>query len=190
MNTSNVLNILTRHAKPATRVVVLSDTHIWRNAAMAMPKAFCDDAYGADVIIHGGDLTSGSVVDQLKGLSNTVYAVRGNNDLGSVRLGDKSVFELPEDLDITIEGVRIGVNHGSGSYYDIPQRLSRRYQNNGFDIIIFGHSHRVHAQKEMVGGKEALFLNPGSLLEPRTGQATYAVLEISGDKYICRHKYI
>lgn len=174
----------------STHVVVVSDTHIWRNAHLAMPKAFCDDALGADVIIHCGDLTSGSVVDKLKELSSTVYVVQGNNDMGSVRLADKTAFELPEDLDITIEGVRIGVNHGSGSYYDIPKRLSRRYKDKGFDIIMFGHSHRVHLQKEVVGGKETLFLNPGSLLEPRTGQATYAVLDIRGNEYTCKHKYI
>lgn len=173
-----------------TRIIVLSDTHLWRNAEGFIPKSFCDDARGADIIIHGGDLTSGSVIDTLKELSDTVYAVRGNNDNVNVTLADKSKFPLPEDLEITVDGVRIGVNHGSGAYHNIPQRLAYRYANKGYDIIIFGHSHRVHALKEVVEGKETLFLNPGSLIEPRTGQATYAVIEISNGEYTCKHKYI
>lgn len=184
-----MFNILKGSSKPM-RVVVLSDTHIWRNAAASMPKSFCDDAHGADMIIHAGDLTSGSVIDNLKELSNTVFAVRGNNDMGSVKLADKSIFELPDDLDITVGNIHIGVNHGSGSYYDIPQRLARRYKNHGFDIIIFGHSHRVHIKKEQLNGKETLFLNPGSLIEPRTGLATYAVINIQNNEYTCRHIYI
>ena len=117
------------------RVIVLSDTHgLLRSEVLEYLSQ-------ADIIIHGGDINTQSIVDKLREYAS-LYIVRGNND--------KVWAEgLPQRLTFTIEGVHFFLVHNKK---DVPSDLSDTH------VVVYGHSHK-YACEERNG---VLWLNPGS----------------------------
>ena len=138
------------------RVIVLSDTHgLLRSEVLEYLSQ-------ADIIIHGGDINTQSIVDKLREYS-PLYIVRGNND--------KVWAEgLPQRLTFTIEGVHFFLVHNKK---DVPSDLSDTH------VVVYGHSHK-YACEERNG---VLWLNPGSCSFPRPYRAmpTMAVLSTEAD---------
>ena len=89
------------------RVGLVADSHVGEYLD-EMPEAVFEALEGCDVILHAGDLSVPSVLDDLDRLA-PVVAVRGDHD----RLGDRS---LPRDAIIQIAGHRIGLSHGDRAY--------------------------------------------------------------------------
>jgi putative phosphoesterase len=108
----------------------------------------------ADVILHAGDVVVSDVLDELAGFA-PVHAVLGNNDHELVGL-------LPETLDLTLAGVRIGMVHDSGPSNGRAGRMRRRFPDA--DVVVFGHSHIPWNQEGFDG---QLLFNPGSPTERR-----------------------
>lgn len=134
------------------RVAVLSDTHGLLRPEIKEVVKTCE------VILHGGDINSQKVLDELKTLA-PVYVVRGNND--------KEWAEyLDNELTITLFGLRIDMVHN---------KKHLKSDLNGTDLFIYGHSHKY--EEKIVDGVQ--FLNPGSCGARRFRQpVTMAVLEI------------
>ena len=59
----------------------------------------------ADLILHGGDFTAASVLDELRALGPPVEAVYGNMDEPALR------EVLPKERVVEVEGIRIGLVH-------------------------------------------------------------------------------
>ena len=117
------------------KIAILSDTHgLLRPEVLKHLKT-------ADVILHGGDINSPRIVEQMQAFA-PLYIVRGNNDR-------EWAEHIPHNLTVTLEGVTFYLVHNKR---DIPAGLS------GIDVVVFGHSHR--AVQEERGG--VLWLNPGS----------------------------
>jgi len=122
-------------------IPILSDTHdLLRPEVLALLP-------GCEWILHGGDISSRRILDQLSQFA-PVKAVRGNND--------KEWAEgLPLFLDFELGGLRVYMTHKKK---DLPKDLS------AYDLAVFGHSHQYgeawveHAEL----GKRTLLLNPGS----------------------------
>lgn len=138
------------------KIAVLSDTHGLLRPEAAKVISECD------AVIHGGDINSQKIVDEIKAAAKErapVYIVRGNND--------KEWAEyLPHHLEFTLEGQNFYVIHNKK---ELPDDLGDR------QIIIFGHSHRYFVEKK----EGRLWLNPGSCGKRRFGQdITLAVLRI------------
>lgn len=124
------------------RVAILSDTHgLLRDEVKEELKQ-------ADVIIHAGDINTQTIVDELKRYA-TLYIVRGNND-------KEWAEEIPEQLFVTIEGVRFFIIHNKK---EIPKDLKE------VDVIVYGHSHKYGVNEE----QGVLMLNPGSCGKRRFG---------------------
>ena len=107
----------------------------------AAARAF---AVGCDYIIHGGDIGSAQILDEL-GTMAPLIAVRGNND--------RQVWaaHLPETEMIRVGGVFIYIIH------DIAQ-LDIEPHAAGAQVIVSGHSH-----KPLIGLRDGiLYVNPGS----------------------------
>jgi hypothetical protein len=122
----------------ALRVGIISDTHgLLRPEA----KAF---AAACDYIIHGGDIGSQAILDQLAALAPLV-AVKGNNDRQAW------AAHLPETEMIRVGGVFVYIIHDI-SQLDIDPRAA------GVQIIVSGHSHKPSIEQR--GG--VLYINPGS----------------------------
>jgi putative phosphoesterase len=125
-------------AEKSLRVALLSDTHgVMRPEARAF-------ASGSDYIIHGGDIGSADILDELEAIA-PVIAVRGNNDRQAWAL------DLPETELIRVGGVFIYVIH------DIAQ-LDIDPLGAGVQVIVSGHSH-----KPMIDQRDGIcYVNPGS----------------------------
>jgi putative phosphoesterase len=112
---------------------------------------------GADLIIHGGDFSAASVLEELRALGPPVQAVYGNADEPALR------ELLPKELVVEVEEARIGVVHIPGPAAGRGERLVRRFPGCG--AVVFGHTHLPVVERH--GG--VWLLNPGSPTERRRG---------------------
>jgi putative phosphoesterase len=117
------------------------------------------------MILHAGDISMPSVLEELSGVAS-VTGVRGNRDW-------KWSTELPMETKLEINGARLILLHGHGSwghyFADKMDHTLRSYRlaryekyltkrSPNADGYIFGHSH--FPENTRLGGK--LFFNPGS----------------------------
>ena len=117
------------------KLAILSDTH-----GLLRPEV-TEHLKTADAILHGGDINSQSLVDEL-GRYAPLHIVRGNND--------KAWAEgIPRHLSVTLDGATFYMVHNKK---EVPADLT------GVDAVVFGHSHK-YVQEEKDG---VLWLNPGS----------------------------
>jgi len=144
------------------KILVVSDTH----GDTKPLKALLDScAHQVQMTIHLGDCKN-DLMDMQNYPNLAKVAIDGNVDFG-----EESVKVL------TLEGRRVlllhGHKHGVKSGMD---RLVYFAKENEADVCLFGHTHF----QTMFTQDDILFMNPGSLVEPRGGsQAGYGFLEIS-----------
>jgi len=148
-------------------VAVVSDTHLPRGARR-LPEECLDRCRAADLILHGGDFSALSVLEQLRALGPPVEAVYGNADDAALRA------LLPKELVVEVEGVRLGVKHSPGPAAGREERLLARF--SGCRAVIFGHTHLPVVEQH----DGIWLLNPGSPTERRRGPFhAMLVLEIA-----------
>jgi len=152
-------------------VGLISDTHIPAKAK-AVPKKIFEVFNGASLILHAGDLTQMSVVDELERLA-PVVAVCGNMDGYEVR------EKLPRMNSVKVYKWKIGVIHDPGIFMG-TKRMKTIAKENDFSVLVFGHTHRPSLKQE-----EIVFVNPGSPtnpLPPFLTKPTVALLRITKEK--------
>ena len=143
------------------KVGIISDTHdLLRLEVMEALR-------GCDCILHGGDISSLTLLKQLEKIA-PVKAVRGNND-------KKWAAGLPLYLDFELGGLHVFMTHKKK---DIPKDVG------AYDLVVYGHSHQyTQTWVDSPGtSKRTLLLNPGSCGPRRFHQPiTMAVLTFSDD---------
>ena len=147
------------------KIYVISDTHV-PVVARELPPELLRAMNDAQLIIHAGDLVELSVLEELRAIA-PVEAVFGNMDGWATRrpLSAKKVVEA--------QGKRIGLVHGAGAPWSLPERVLREFEN--VDIIVFGHSHQP--LREQRG--QVLLFNPGSPTDTRFAPyRSYGIIEI------------
>jgi putative phosphoesterase len=145
-------------------IAILGDTHLPRGARR-LPAACVEILRAAELIVHTGDSTARSVLDEMRELGR-VEAVHGNMDEPAVREA------LPARLVVEGDGLRIGVVHSGGPRARREARLRGWFPD--CDLIAYGHSH----QPEVVSYDGCWIVNPGSPTERRRAPAhTMAVVE-------------
>jgi putative phosphoesterase len=137
-------------------VAAISDTHLPRGARR-LPEACLDHLRGADLILHGGDLSSVGFLDELAAIGPPVEAVHGNADEPAVR------ERLPKERVVEAAGARIGMVHIPGPAAGREDRLAARFPGCG--AVLFGHTHLPLVARHA----GARILNPGSPTERRRG---------------------
>lgn len=145
------------------KIGIISDTHdLLRTEVM-------DVLQGCDYILHGGDISSRRILDQLEQIA-PVKAVRGNND-------KEWAEHLPLSLDFELGGLHIYMTHKKK---DLPGDLS------AYDLVICGHTHQyAEAWQEPAGKNRTLLFNPGSCGPRRLIQPiTMAILRIDPDGWV------
>ncbi len=161
----------------AGEVAVIADTHL--RAPGRLPQACLRRLARAQLILHAGDIVSLAVLEELRGLGPPVCAVRGNVDEPEL------ASQLPERLELALDGVRCGLIHDAGPARGRLQRLRAAFPECA--AVIFGHSHiPLH---ESDGGFQ--IFNPGSptarrrqprhtmgLLRERSGALCFELLTV------------
>jgi uncharacterized protein len=135
-------------------IAIVADTHLPRGSRV-IPDACIERMRAADLILHGGDLSTAEVLEELRALGPPIAAVHGNIDSADLRR------LLPERQVVDAAGVRIGLVHDAG-----PARSRLRRMRMAFpdcDAVVFCHSHiPLHEQE---GGFQ--IFNPGSPTDRR-----------------------
>jgi uncharacterized protein len=148
------------------RVVVLSDTHSprrWKSC----PSAVAAELRHADQILHAGDVCTAEVLDELAGYA-PVKVVLGNND-GQ----DVADWGAPATVNLTLEGLTVGMIHDSGQAASRLARMRRRFPDAG--LVVFGHSH-IPLDESEDGFR---IFNPGSPTDRRRQpHGTIGILDI------------
>lgn len=156
----------------ALEVLVLADTHVRADRRRDLPALVWDAADRAHLILHAGDVVTGSLLDDLA-VRAPLRAVLGNNDDG---LDDRLPIEDRVDLD----GYRIALVHDTGPTAGRPGRMKSRYPDA--DLVVFGHSH-LPLDEEGVDGQR--LFNPGSCTERRRApHRTYGLLVVAGGRLL------
>ena len=135
-------------------LAIISDTHLPRGSR-ALPDACVERLRHADLIIHAGDLSTPSVLDELHRYGE-VAAVHGNVD------DPQLTAALPAELELDAGGCRLAVIHDAGRRHGRLERLRRRFPTA--DAVIFGHSHIPSCER---GSHGFQIFNPGSPTDRR-----------------------
>ncbi|WUI02962.1 metallophosphatase family protein [Spirillospora sp. NBC_00431] len=148
------------------RVVAVSDTHAPRRWKSCPPRV-AEHLRGADVILHGGDVCTAAVLDELAGYA-PVHAVLGNNDEPDV-----AAWGAPERLELDLDGLAVAMVHDSGQARGRTARMRRWFPRA--DLVVFGHS---HIPMDETGDGVRVF-NPGSPTDRRRqAHGTLGLLDI------------
>ncbi|EFH86882.1 metallophosphoesterase family protein [Ktedonobacter racemifer] len=131
---------------------VISDTHIPQ--FKQLPEAVSAHFAEVELIIHAGDLSRLSVIDELETLA-PVMAVQGNIEYEEV------VEKLPIKREVVVGHCRIGIVHILGDTHN-RERMARQEFPNA-RVVVYGHSH-IPSNKEYNG---QLLFNPGSATDRR-----------------------
>ena len=129
-----------------TTVGILSDNHgDW-------PPHITESLVGVDAIIHAGDIGPYKLVLDMEAIAPTT-AVLGNTD-GDMPINESAV--------VTLDGKKFFVQHIVDPHR-LQATLRERLKRIEPDVVVFGHTHMPFC--ETLGG--VLFLNPGSVTQPR-----------------------
>ena len=148
---------------------VISDTHIG-DRIDKIPKDVYNQFSDVDLIIHCGDITSKSILNELNDMAE-VIAVKGNMDH----------IELPREKVLNVENFKIGIIHGD-TIYPRGDILKMKYYSleKDLDVLISGHTHIPLIKNINIPelNKKILLLNPGSPTVPRFPLKTIMKIEI------------
>lgn len=148
---------------PAMKLGLISDTHGRLDAAVH------DLLAGVDELLHAGDVCGGGILEELAVIA-PVHAVAGNCDMDPA---------LPATLVRRYGRWTVLVKHilGAGRAHEPSAQTQAQIEEAGADIVLFGHSHRPEAWEQ----DGVLFINPGSVSDPRGYDLALATLEL-GDQ--------
>lgn len=149
--------------------MVISDTH---GCLENFEKALHAEGK-LDMLIHLGDFEGDDEV-LYKMVDCKVLIVPGNNDFFST---------LNKEIETQIGKYRVLLTHGHYYYVSLDLKTLRDEGiARGFDIVMFGHTHRPVIQV----GEEITMINPGSLSYPRQPDKkfTYIMMEMDDDENI------
>src|SRR5947209_12245717 len=134
------------------KIGVISDTHIPH--FKKLPQAIWEHFAGVELVIHAGDLSILSIVDELETIA-PVVAVQGNVEYEEVML------KLPIKREIVVGGCPIGIVHILGDSHNRVKLARQEFPEAR--VVVFGHSHIPYNQ-ELDG---QLLFNPGSATDRR-----------------------
>ena len=158
------------------RIGLVSDTHIPHHVEKLPPGILEEALRGVDLIMHGGDIYTVSVLDELQKIAPVIAAL-GDDDYGAVardlRVKPKHVLKIGEQI-IWLTHQRAYVPRMTADWWQA--RINPAMDELGKpDIVVFGHEHRT--VDETIDGVH--FVSPGSptFLHYKLGLGTYGILD-------------
>ncbi len=153
---------------------LLSDTHI-PDHAKEIPDQLKEVFRGVDLILHGGDIYSVSVLDQLEQIA-PVQAAIGDDDPYTTVKDNRVKYKHT----LNIDDINIWLIHQKPDPLPtISQKAPLLSQPP--DVIIFGHTHMAKVDNS----QNILLVNPGSPTFPhyRLELGTVGLLSIDSGKF-------
>ena len=146
---------------------ILSDSHDNLPAVRQAVRFFND--MNCSLVVHAGDFVAPFAAAEFRGLRCPFKAVFGNCDgekkgLAATLDGTGEIMEAPFDLEHAGRKIRL-------YHLDAPVRGALRA--GGFDVLVYGHTHKVDIRKE--GG--ILVVNPGETGGWVHGRSTVVLLD-------------
>ena len=155
------------------KVLIVSDTHRKdENLKQVIARSG-----PLDMLIHLGDAEG----------SEHMIATWVNEDCDlEIILGNNDFFScLDKEKELMIGRYKTLLTHGH--YYNVSvgaEYLKQEARARGFDIVMFGHTHRpFYEMEKKEGDKDLIVLNPGSLSYPRQEghRPSYMIMELDKD---------
>ena len=131
-----------------TKILLLSDTHSYMDAAILKHVKHADEVW------HAGDIGTLDVTDAIKALK-PLRAVYGNIDAKEVR------SEFPEHNRFICEGVDVWMTHIGGYPPKYNNRVAETIKINPPRLFICGHSHILKVMPDKT--LNLLHMNPGAV---------------------------
>ncbi len=157
-------------------VGVLSDSH---DNVVGVRRAIDFFNYrGVDFVFHLGDIVSPFTLKLFSGLEADLAVIFGNNDgdkllLASIARENGFLISEPP-LIIELVGKRILAFHGWRDPKYTVSLVESFARSNSFDIILYGHTHKVDLRK--ING--TLIVNPGEVHGYISGKSTIAIIDL------------
>jgi uncharacterized protein len=152
------------------KVAVIGDTHT-SGATRQVPPGAWPYLESSDHILHTGDVTDPSLLDELKALA-PVTVVMGNCDGLDVR-----DWGATDEAELVLENVHIAMTHDSGLTSGRRQRMRKRFPKAR--VVVYGHSHQPVSEDS----DGLLLFNPGSpTWKRRAPFHSMGLLWIDGDE--------
>lgn len=160
------------------KIGFISDTHDHKEVIYEAFKTF--ESEGIKNVIHLGDLISPfnfKFVREVYG--GSLYMIFGNNDGEKLYLSEMakehsiSILKIPTELEIS--GLKLIVMHE-------PFMVRELAETQRFDIVAYGHTHKVHL--EQIG--KTLIVNPGEACGYLTGSKTFVIYDSRKHAYELR----
>lgn len=129
------------------KIGLISDTHGHFESSIFEYFKTCDEVW------HAGDIGEGNILDTLKKFK-PLKAVFGNVDTQTTQQ------ELPENLWMECEGLRILLTHIAGAPPNYNARVKKLLSQHKPDVLIAGHSHILKVERDP--NYKLIFINPGA----------------------------
>ncbi len=148
------------------KIGILSDSHDNRATAAEALSLFLRER--VDTVLHLGDVCDPSMLGSFRASAIPILGVFGNNDLDRRGMQDVSGngFERGPRV-VSLGGRRILMSH-------IFDELQGEISGGGFDLILFGHTHRPMTMR----AGSAMVVNPGEACGFTSGRPTCAVVDL------------
>ncbi len=143
----------------------MSDTH----GSIALAEKAIRAEMDIDLIIHLGDHYKDAQKLAYMFSDISFEYICGNCDLAYEGVRSEKVLEIGGKNIMITHRHRYSVKEG-------PDKLYKRAEEKGLDLILFGHTHIA----EINDKGHCCLINPGSISEPRgSKRGSYAILDIS-----------
>ncbi len=136
----------------------------------------------ADAVVFLGDGIA-DVRACEKEFDRPIWQVAGNCDVFSSLFSD-----VPLQQALVYEGKRILLTHGHRFGVKAGRgNLAAYAAREGYDIVLFGHTHEPEEQYVNTASSPVYLFNPGSLGSARGGRPTYGLLQLTADVVLFSH---
>ena len=147
------------------KIGILSDTHDNLPKIKRAVDVFNKNKVG--YVLHAGDYIAPFVLPLLEKLNCPWQGVFGNNDGEKKGLSERSEGKIKQaPLEISLDGKKIYLAHSLDNENDI---IAKKY-----DVIIFGHTHKLEIRKN----NGTLLINPGECGGWLYGKSSIAILDV------------
>ena len=152
------------------KIGVVSDTHNNLKNIGIIINLF--NEIKVPIVIHTGDISNASTLEQFSKLNSKLIGVYGNNDrneLGLKEVAQKNKFQFQDPpKKLSLLDKEIVIFHEPDK---IDQFLS---ENKLIDVVLYGHTHRY----ENIKRNGVLFFNPGESAGMQKGSNAIGILDL------------